>query len=244
MREEETREDQSDARSSGSCCGGSSTTDADCCGDSPTSATDRNSARARIEVFEPAMCCATGVCGPNVDPNLVRFAEDVEWLRDQDVDVQRHSLSQDPKAFAANLTVRDRLTSRGPDCLPIVLVGGEVRWEGAYPTRSALSEILELGDAAAFGILTPQVKALVALSAAFAANCEPCFRFHYDQARTLRVTADDMWATVEIARTVKEAPSASVLQTATRYLRPSNAASKGREAAGTALPVVEARKCC
>jgi len=25
-----------------------------------------------IEIFDPAMCCSSGVCGPSVDPKLVR----------------------------------------------------------------------------------------------------------------------------------------------------------------------------
>ncbi len=33
--------------------------------------------RARIQVYDPAMCCSTGVCGPEVDPVLVRFATDL-----------------------------------------------------------------------------------------------------------------------------------------------------------------------
>ena len=27
-----------------------------------------------IRVFDPAMCCSTGVCGPSVEPDLARFA--------------------------------------------------------------------------------------------------------------------------------------------------------------------------
>lgn len=34
---------------------------------------------ASIEIFEPALCCSTGVCGPEVDESLVRFAADVDW---------------------------------------------------------------------------------------------------------------------------------------------------------------------
>ena len=28
----------------------------------------------KIEIFDPAMCCSTGVCGPGVDPELLRMA--------------------------------------------------------------------------------------------------------------------------------------------------------------------------
>jgi hypothetical protein len=39
----------------------------------------------RLDIYDPAMCCSTGVCGPQVDPVLVRFAADVKWLQDQGV---------------------------------------------------------------------------------------------------------------------------------------------------------------
>ena len=53
-----------------------------------------------IRVFDPAMCCSTGVCGPSVDPELARFAADLDWLKKQGVTVERFNLSQQPAAFA------------------------------------------------------------------------------------------------------------------------------------------------
>ena len=47
-----------------------------------------------LQVFDPAMCCSTGVCGPEVDTKLVQFAADLDWLKSQGVIVQRHNLSQ------------------------------------------------------------------------------------------------------------------------------------------------------
>jgi arsenite-transporting ATPase len=55
-----------------------------------------------LQIFDPAMCCSTGVCGPEVDTKLVQFAADLDWLKAQDVIVQRHNLSQDPAAFVEN----------------------------------------------------------------------------------------------------------------------------------------------
>jgi hypothetical protein len=34
----------------------------------------------KVEVFDPPMCCSSGVCGPNVDPTLARLAADLHWL--------------------------------------------------------------------------------------------------------------------------------------------------------------------
>ena len=92
-----------------------------------------------IEVFDPPMCCSSGVCGPSVDPTLAAFAADVAWLTAQGVTVVRHNLSQDPQPFVSNTRVLDRMQREGNSCLPIVLVNGEELGHGAYPRREELA---------------------------------------------------------------------------------------------------------
>jgi hypothetical protein len=91
-----------------------------------------------IRVFDPAMCCSTGVCGPGVDPELARFASDVEWLQKQGVKVERFNLSQQPGAFAETALVKQAL-ERGTEVLPLVLVGDRIAVEGSYPSRETLA---------------------------------------------------------------------------------------------------------
>jgi hypothetical protein len=93
-----------------------------------------------IQVFDPAMYCSTGVCGPSVDPDLARFAADVDWLQKQGVTVQRHNLSQEPALFASTPAVREAL-QRGVGVLPILLVDSRVVIEGGYPSREALAAL-------------------------------------------------------------------------------------------------------
>lgn len=94
----------------------------------------------RLDVFDPAMCCSTGVCGPEVDPALVRFAADLEWLAAQGVEVRRHNLAQEPAAFAASEAVKRAIEENGVECLPVVLVDGRVVSMGAYPSREQLAK--------------------------------------------------------------------------------------------------------
>jgi len=54
-----------------------------------------------IRVFDPPMCCPTGVCGPAVDPDLARFSADLAWLTDQGVSVERFNLSSSPLSTSA-----------------------------------------------------------------------------------------------------------------------------------------------
>jgi hypothetical protein len=93
-----------------------------------------------LRVFDPAMCCSTGVCGPSVDPELARFAADVDWLQKQGVIVERFNLSQQPGAFVETPAVKEAL-ARGTEVLPLVLVGDRIAVEGAYPSRETLAAL-------------------------------------------------------------------------------------------------------
>jgi hypothetical protein len=95
---------------------------------------------ATIRVFDPALCCSTGVCGPSIDPELARFAADVAWLQAQGVTVERYNLAQQPGAFASTAAVKDAL-GRGTEVLPLVLVGDRIAVEGAYPSRETLAAL-------------------------------------------------------------------------------------------------------
>ena len=70
----------------------------------------------KVEVFDPPMCCSTGVCGPSVDPALARFSSDLHWLANQRIAVERYNLAQQPQAFAASDAVKTALTQFG-NCL-------------------------------------------------------------------------------------------------------------------------------
>jgi len=115
----------------------------------------------KIQVFDPPMCCSTGVCGPSVDPELVRFAADVDWLARQGIDVERYNLSQQPAAFAHNSVVKKVLAKEGNGCLPRVLVDGAVASSGKYPTRRALAGYAGLETEAV--VFSDAVRELVAI---------------------------------------------------------------------------------
>lgn len=93
----------------------------------------------KLDVFDPPMCCSTGVCGPSVDPKLVRFAADVEWLKTKGIEIDRTNLAQDPGAFLHNPALKKALDSHGMKCLPLLVLDGEIITTGAYPSREALA---------------------------------------------------------------------------------------------------------
>lgn len=73
---------------------------------------------AKLQVFDPAMCCSTGVCGPRVDPTLPRFAADLEWLKSKGFEVERFNLAQQVASFTSNGKVKQALNSQGTQVLP------------------------------------------------------------------------------------------------------------------------------
>jgi len=185
-----------------------------------TPLTDPDSARksaAFVAVYDPPMCCSTGVCGPEVDPALVRFASDLKWLQEQGVEVRRFGLAQNPAAFVESDLVRDALTKTGEAALPIVLAGDTVAASGRYPTREELMALLGLSPAAP-SLFTPAVAELVAIGAAIAANCEPCLRYHVAAAEKLGVSRSDMDRAVKLATKVKDAPHRAILRLATQLM--------------------------
>lgn len=92
-----------------------------------------------IHVFDPPLCCSTGVCGTDVDQSLVNFAADVNWAKQNGARIERFNLAQQPMAFAQNPTVKAFLETAGQEGLPLTLVDGHVALAGRYPTREDLA---------------------------------------------------------------------------------------------------------
>ena len=92
-----------------------------------------------IRVFEPALCCSSGVCGVEVDQALVTFAADAAWMAAQGHAFVRHNLAQEPTLFAAESAIVALLYADGERALPAVLVDGELKMHGRYPTRAELA---------------------------------------------------------------------------------------------------------
>lgn len=99
-----------------------------------------------IQIFDPALCCATGVCGTEVDQSLVTFAADLEWARGQGATAERYNLAQQPLMFADTPAVSAFLAVAGEEGLPLILVDGQVVLTGRYPSRRELARFAGLAE--------------------------------------------------------------------------------------------------
>ena len=98
----------------------------------------------RMSIYEPAMCCDTGVCGVNVDPELVRISTVINNLKKNGITIERYNLSSEPMAFVNNNKVKDALDKNGTDRLPLILVDEDIVIEGRYPKNEEIMELLQI----------------------------------------------------------------------------------------------------
>jgi len=99
----------------------------------------------KLEIFEPAMCCSTGVCGPSVDKELLRISLVFNKLeKDKDLTVNRFNLSSSPQEFMDNKVINKIINTNGVDDLPVTVVDGEVVKTKEYPSNDELAEWLAL----------------------------------------------------------------------------------------------------
>lgn len=98
----------------------------------------------KMVIFEPAMCCSTGVCGPSVDKELLRISTVLNNLKNKGVLVERYNLNSNPQIFVDNKTINEILNKDGVEVLPVTMVDGVVVKTKTYPTNGEFCSLLDV----------------------------------------------------------------------------------------------------
>ncbi|WP_459481226.1 arsenite efflux transporter metallochaperone ArsD [Clostridium saccharoperbutylacetonicum] len=98
----------------------------------------------KMIIFDPAMCCSTGICGPSVDKELLRVATVLNTLKNKGILVERYNLTNNPQIFVTNKVINEILNTNGVEALPVTVVDGVVVKEGKYPTNEEFCSLLEI----------------------------------------------------------------------------------------------------
>lgn len=98
----------------------------------------------KMSIYEPAMCCATGLCGVGVDPELLRISTVLNTLKKNDIVVERFNLSNAPMEFVNNKEVNSLINAKGVEELPATVLDGEIVITGRYPTNEEFIKLLEI----------------------------------------------------------------------------------------------------
>jgi len=114
------------------CCDSGSGCD---CGDTQTTA-------KTMAIYEPSMCCSTGLCGVGVDPELLRISTVLDTLKKHGIEVKRYNLTSFPQEFVKSTVVNERLNDEGVEVLPITVVDGKIIITKRYPKNADFIKFL------------------------------------------------------------------------------------------------------
>jgi hypothetical protein len=118
-------------------------------------------------IFDPAMCCSTGVCGPSINPELLRITTVLNNLEKSGNKVQRFNLSNNPQAFIDNKKVNELLNKEGADVLPIIIVDDVIVMSKRYPTNKEFAEFLLVDES-----IISKIKVKVTSKKSGGCNCK------------------------------------------------------------------------
>jgi len=104
----------------------------------------KESTMKKMSIYEPAMCCPTGLCGVSIDPELLRISTVLDTLKKNGVEVNRYNLTSFPMEFVKNTKVNERLADEGVEALPLIVVDGKIVITKRYPRNDEFVKLLGL----------------------------------------------------------------------------------------------------
>lgn len=93
----------------------------------------------KIRIYERGMCCPTGLCGPSIDPEIMRITTAISTLEKNDIDIKRFNLTSNPDEFINNKIINNLLIKEGEEVFPITLINNEIVKKRYYPTNQELT---------------------------------------------------------------------------------------------------------
>ncbi|HOT47391.1 MAG TPA: arsenite efflux transporter metallochaperone ArsD [Spirochaetota bacterium] len=98
----------------------------------------------KVEIYDPPMCCPTGLCGPAVDPALMKISDAILALKKQGVSVERYNLKSDYMTIKDNTLVMAVIHRGGSKMMPITVIKGKIFKTGEYPSYEEICKELEI----------------------------------------------------------------------------------------------------
>lgn len=99
-----------------------------------------------MTIYEPAMCCDTGLCGVSIDPELLRLSTVINNLKKNDVKIKRYNLKNAPQEFVNDLEINKLIMSDGINSLPATVLDGKIVKTKNYPTNKEIAQLLDIPE--------------------------------------------------------------------------------------------------
>lgn len=97
----------------------------------------------KIIIYDPPMCCSSGVCGPNPNTTLIDFQDLFIKFKKTGSDIERYLITQSPEKFKENPEVIKLIQEKQLACLPITTLDGKIVKSGSYPTLEELEMFIK-----------------------------------------------------------------------------------------------------
>jgi hypothetical protein len=97
-----------------------------------------------MSIYEPAMCCSTGLCGVGVDPELLRISTGINALNKHGIKVERYNLTSAPMEFVTNTAINQLVNEKGIDELPAIVLDDKIVISGRYPSNEEIAKMLDV----------------------------------------------------------------------------------------------------
>ena len=107
-----------------------------------TPAVDATDTLPAVEIFDPPMCCPTGLCGPTLDQTLLDVTDMIHALQADGLRVERYQMTSHPQKFINNADVMRLVREKQMAALPITAVRGQIIKVGVYPTLTEIQPYL------------------------------------------------------------------------------------------------------
>lgn len=111
----------------------------------------------KVEIYDPPMCCPTGICGPAVDPALMKMNDAILALKKQGVTVERYGLRSDYMIIKDRTIVMAIIHRDGIKSLPITVINGAIFKTGEYPSYEDICKALNIEPLQSHKPMTLQV---------------------------------------------------------------------------------------
>jgi len=97
---------------------------------------------SKVTIYEPTLCCSSGVCGPNPDQALIRLQDTIAKIKELGIQTERFTITSHPRQFTQNPEVMKLLQQNQLQALPITEVDGKIVKTGSYPSLEELKSYI------------------------------------------------------------------------------------------------------
>lgn len=105
-----------------------------------------NTKTIELAIYDPPMCCPTGLCGPELDVELLAIKENLMKLGKEfgeQLTTTRYMLTNDGPKFMEHPEIMQDMQNQGIEVLPVTTVNGKVVKKGAYPDFEELKTLIQ-----------------------------------------------------------------------------------------------------